>query len=141
MFPGGGAQHGRMGAELYRQEPRFRAEIDRCAGLLGSRLGLDLRRLLYPEEGEAGAAAERLRRPTFALPALFATEYALARLWMSWGVQPRALIGHSLGEYVAACLAGVFSLEDGIALAAVRGELFDRLGGGAMLSVALPEEE
>ncbi|HJT56494.1 MAG TPA: beta-ketoacyl synthase N-terminal-like domain-containing protein [Ktedonobacteraceae bacterium] len=142
MFPGGGAQHVRMGFEMYQQEPAFRAEIDRCSHLLKARLGCDLRTILYPSSvQDEDQAAQLLRRTSFALPALFTTEYALAKLWMSWGIQPQATIGHSLGEYVAACLSGVFSLQDALALVALRGRLFEQLPEGAMLSVRLPAQE
>ncbi|HEX3526901.1 MAG TPA: amino acid adenylation domain-containing protein, partial [Thermoanaerobaculia bacterium] len=140
LFPGGGAQHANMGLELYRQEPVFRDEVDRCLELLVPHLGFDLKPSLYPSLVE-GAAGGALSRTSTALPALFITEIALARLWMSWGVRPQALIGHSLGEYAAACLAGVLSLEDALAVVALRGRLFETLPEGAMLSVPLPEAE
>jgi acyl transferase domain-containing protein/acyl carrier protein len=141
MFPGGGAQHPSMGEGLYRLEPEFREHVDRGVELLKPLLGLDLRELLYPPEERFGEAARRLQRTGLALPALFVTEYALARLWMSWGIRPSALIGHSLGEYTAACLSGVFTFEDALSLVALRGRLFERLPEGAMLSVPLPEAE
>jgi len=136
LFPGGGAQHLGMGADLYEHEPHFRAIIDHCATWLQPHLGVDIRQLLY-HAPEPQAAARTLERATLGLPTLFATEYALARLWMAWGIQPQAMIGHSLGEYVAACLAGVFSLEDALQLVVKRGQLFDELPAGGMLSVAL----
>ena len=141
LFPGQGAQHPGMGAGLYREEETFRADVDRCCRLLEPHLGLDLRRLLYPEEGVTPESMERLARTEFAQPALFVTELALARLWMEWGVVPRAMLGHSIGEYVAACLAGVFSLEDALRLVAVRGRLMQSCPPGAMLAVPLGEEE
>ena len=142
LFPGQGAQHPGMGEELYRHEPRFRAEVDRCAEILEPHLGFDLRRLLYPEEAEREQAAAELTRTSRAQPALFTIEYALARwLEQSWGLEPEAMVGHSIGEYVAACLAGVFSLDDALALVAARGRLMDSLPGGSMLSVPLPEAE
>jgi len=140
LFPGQGAQRPGMGLELYRSEPVFRAGIDRCAEILEPRLGIDLRRLLFPEPGESGAA-ERLRETAFAQPALFALEHSLAALLRSRGIRPRAMIGHSIGEYVAACLAGVFSLEDALALVTERGRLMSGLPAGSMLDVALPEAE
>jgi phthiocerol/phenolphthiocerol synthesis type-I polyketide synthase E len=140
MFPGGGAQHPGMGLEIYRHEPVFRTEVDRCLAISNGLLGLDLRALLYPEAGQEAAAARQLRRTSIALPALFSCEYALAKLWMHWGVRPQAMIGHSLGEYVAACLSEVLSLEDALSLVALRGQLFEKLPPGAMLSVPLPEE-
>jgi phthiocerol/phenolphthiocerol synthesis type-I polyketide synthase E len=138
LFPGGGAQHAGMGSELYRLEPAFRAAVDRCAGRLAPRLGLDIRDAV---RGERGGLAGQLARPSVGLPALFATEYALAALWASWGIRPSAMAGHSLGEYVAACLADVLSLEDALALVAERGRLFEELPAGAMLGVALTEAE
>ncbi|MFO1432620.1 MAG: amino acid adenylation domain-containing protein [Candidatus Competibacteraceae bacterium] len=140
LFAGGGAQYVKMGQELYETEPIFRQEIDCCVEWLQPQLGLDLRTLLY-HPADVEQAVQQLQQTAVALPALFMTQYALAKLWMAWGVHPHALIGHSLGEYTAACLAGVFSLEDALALVTLRGQLFERLPAGAMLSVALPEAE
>jgi acyl transferase domain-containing protein/alpha-ketoglutarate-dependent taurine dioxygenase len=139
MFPGQGTQYANMGRELYRDEQTFRAEIDRCAELLRPHLGLDLREALYPSDRDREAATQRLRQTSLTQPALFAVEYALAKLWMEWGVKPAMMIGHSVGEYVAACLAGVLSLEDALMLVAERGSLIQRLPEGAMLAVPLPE--
>ncbi|MBW4617792.1 MAG: SDR family NAD(P)-dependent oxidoreductase [Cyanosarcina radialis HA8281-LM2] len=174
MFPGQGTQYVGMGKELYRTEPVFQEQIDRCCQLLEPHLGLDLRSLIYPDgddrksssiespntaltppaaslsqawergrgEGKRGTeAAEKLKPTAIAQPALFVIEYALAQLWMSWGISPQAAIGHSIGEYVAATLAGVFSLEDALTLVAARGRLMQQIPSGAMLSVALSEEE
>jgi amino acid adenylation domain-containing protein len=141
LFPGQGAQHPGMTWDLYRLEPVFRAGIDRAAALLQGRLGLDLRTLLDPPAERYDEAAQRLERTELTQPALFAVEHALARLWMSWGVRPAAMLGHSVGEYVAACLAGVFSYEDALALVAERGRLMGELPTGAMLAVPLPEDE
>jgi acyl transferase domain-containing protein/acyl carrier protein len=139
MFPGQGAQYVGMGSELYESEPLFRQEVDRCAELLESHLGFDLREVLYPAESQAEEAAERLRQTSVTQPALFVIEYAMARLLMSWGINPQSMIGHSLGEYVAACLAGVFTLPDALALIAARARLIQSLPGGSMLAVPLPE--
>lgn len=141
MFTGQGAQYINMGLELYQGEPLFRAEIDRCAEILLPHLGLDLRNLLYPTEEAVSQATEQLNQTQFTQPALFVIEYAMARLWMAWGLKPNAMIGHSIGEYVAACLAGVFSLEDALSLVAARGRLIQGLPGGAMLVVPMPEKE
>jgi phthiocerol/phenolphthiocerol synthesis type-I polyketide synthase E len=141
MFPGGGSQHAGMGAELYKNEPVFRREIDHCAELLKTKLGYDLRKLVYPSEKNAELSTQRLLRPSAGLPAIFSTEYALAKLFFSWGVRPACMIGHSLGEYTAACLSGVFSLADALGLVVFRGAMFETLAKGAMLSVALPENE
>jgi amino acid adenylation domain-containing protein len=141
MFPGQGAQYVNMGAELYRTEQAFKEEIDRCAAILTPLIGLDLRQVLYPAPGRVEAAEELLIQTRNTQPALFVIEYALARLWMSWGIKPRAMIGHSVGEYVAACLAGVFSLEDALRIVAVRAQLVQAQPAGAMLAVRLPENE
>jgi amino acid adenylation domain-containing protein len=133
MFPGQGAQQINMGRELYASEPVFRDAVDRCAALLQPRLGLDLRAAL--------ADADLLVQTRITQPALFVIEYALAQLWMSWGVRPAAMIGHSVGEYVAGCLAGVFTLEDALMLVAERARLVQAQPGGAMLAARLPENE
>ncbi|HEX2569410.1 MAG TPA: amino acid adenylation domain-containing protein [Polyangia bacterium] len=139
LLPGQGAQQVGMGRELYEAEPVFREAIDECLGRLEASLREEVRGLLRPEAGEL--ASRRLLDTRVALPALFMTEWALARLWMDWGVRPHALLGHSYGEYVAACLAGVLSVEDGLRLAVARGRMMSRLPPGAMLAVGLSEAE
>lgn len=140
MFSGQGSQYVNMAAGL-RHEPDFADIVDRCAELLVPHLGLDLRDVLYPEPERAEAAAEQLSRTAIAQPALFVIEYALANLWLSWGVQPQAMIGHSIGAYTAACLADVFCLEDALALVAERGRIMQQLPAGAMLVVLLSETD
>jgi acyl transferase domain-containing protein len=139
LFSGQGAQYAGMGRGLYEAEPVFRAQVDLCCERLRPHLGLDLRELLFAADHDAGAA-ERLAETHFTQPALFVIEHSLARLWMEWGIRPKAMLGHSIGEYVAACLAGVFSLEDALALVAERGRLMAGVPAGAMLAVPLTEE-
>jgi phthiocerol/phenolphthiocerol synthesis type-I polyketide synthase E len=141
MFSGQGSQYINMSWELYQVEPTFREQIALCSEILKPHLEIDLRDLLYPSEAQAEAATNQLKQTAIAQPALFAIEYALAKLWMSWGVHPKAMIGHSIGEYVAACLAGVFSLEEGLSLVAARGKLMQQLPSGSMLAVPLPEQQ
>ncbi|HEU0076015.1 MAG TPA: type I polyketide synthase, partial [Longimicrobiaceae bacterium] len=164
LFSGVGDHDPQMGRGLYETEPVFRAEVDRCAEILRAHLGVDLREVLYPGEapadgeGEASPkidlramlsrasagpdeAAERLNATSMAQAALFVTEYALAKQWMAWGVRPEAMIGHSLGEYVAAAVAGVFSLEDALMLVAERSRLIEELPEGAMLGLPMAEAE
>jgi len=141
LFPGQGSQQPNMGRELYESEPVFRAEVDRCAELLQPDLGLDLRSELYPAGDTTPELRENITQTLLAQPAIFTVEYALAKLWMSWGVEPTYLLGHSVGEFTAACLAGVFSLPDALHLIAARGRLMQSLAPGAMLSVRLNEEE
>ncbi|HEY2292039.1 MAG TPA: amino acid adenylation domain-containing protein, partial [Thermoanaerobaculia bacterium] len=138
LFPGQGSQYPGMARGLYDAEPAFRADVDLCCRLLQPHLGFDLRQALLVDGDDD---PERLRSTRLAQPALFVVSWALARLWMSWGVRPEAMLGHSIGEYVAACLAGVFALEDALALVAVRGRLMGRMPPGAMLGVPLPEAE
>jgi len=141
MFTGQGAQYVNMGRDLYQQEPLFREHVDKCAELLQPQLGLDLREVVYPTDSEAEEATEQLKQTAITQPALFVIEYALAKLLMAWGISPQAMIGHSIGEYVAACLAGVISLEDAITLVATRGRLMQDLPAGSMLAIYLPENE
>ena len=141
MFPGQGAQYPQMGRQLYQQEPVFAKEIDRCAEQLWQHADFDLLDLLYSDSIGEEQAAERLKKTANTQPALFAVELALARLWQSWGVEPTALVGHSVGEYVAACLADVFSVEDALRLVALRGKLIQELPAGQMLAVTLPAEQ
>ena len=136
LFSGQGSQYAGMTRELYEFQPVFREEIDRCAELLKADPGHDLRSLLY----SANSADRALNETFLAQPALFAVEYALARMWMSWGVHPAAMIGHSIGEYTAACLAGVFSLEDALRIVAARGRIMQKMPPGAMLAVQLSPE-
>ncbi|HTQ81522.1 MAG TPA: type I polyketide synthase, partial [Thermoanaerobaculia bacterium] len=164
LFPGLGDQHLYMAEGLYAAEPYFRAEVDRGCTLLSRLLGVDLREILYParqtgqENGSAAPgidlrrllgrgteandeASRQLDRTLYAQPALFVIEHALARLWMDWGVKPRAMIGYSLGEYTAACIAGVCHFEEALFLVAERAKLIEELPAGAMLAAALPESE
>ncbi|MDZ7268845.1 MAG: SDR family NAD(P)-dependent oxidoreductase [candidate division KSB1 bacterium] len=141
MFSGQGAQYVNMGLELYQQEAGFRDCLDFCADFLRPLLDVDLRRLLYPPAEKTEQAAAQLQQTFLTQSALFVIEYALAKLWQEWGVTPQAMIGHSIGEYVAACLAGVFTLEEALTLVASRGRLMQSLPGGAMLSVPLEENK
>lgn len=134
LFTGGGSQYVGMCAELYRDQPVFKAELDQCTELSKQWLDVDLRKILFAEADTEEATL--LHRIDYMQPALFAFEYAVSRLWMSWGVKPDVLIGHSLGEIVAACVAGVFSLEDGLKLICTRGQLMQSLpAGGVMISI------
>ena len=136
MFPGGGSQYLQMGAGLYATEPIFRQQLDLCSEILAPLLNCDLRSHLFPQ-AQSPEATELMRGTEIGLPALFAVEYALARLWMEWGLRPVAMIGHSLGEYTAACLSGVLTLEDALGIVATRARLMSKLSPGAMLSVPL----
>ncbi len=140
MLTGQGSQYINMARELYETEAVFRMEMDKCCDLLKSHLDLDLRATLYPASEHAETAAT-LTQTSITQPALFVTEYALAQLWMSWGVKPDALIGHSIGEYVAATLAGVFDLEDALRLVSARGRLMQSMPIGSMLAVPLSEDQ
>ncbi|MCP4108253.1 MAG: SDR family NAD(P)-dependent oxidoreductase, partial [Desulfobacteraceae bacterium] len=141
MFPGQGSQYVNMGLGLYQNEPVFRRQIDLCSEILKPFLKTDLRCLLYPAGDETEDAAQKLKQTAVAQAAVFTVEYALAVLWMEWGIRPGAMIGHSIGEYAAACLANVFSMEDALWLVAERGQMMQQIPGGSMLAVSLPEKE
>jgi acyl transferase domain-containing protein len=140
LFPGQGAQHVNMGRELYEQEPSFRDVVDACAETLVSVLGFDLREVLYPADA-TDAHSERLTRTSVAQPALFVIEYALARLWISWGVRPASFLGHSIGEWTAACLAGVIDLDAALEIVALRGRLMEQMPPGVMAAVPMSEAD
>ncbi|MCK4760828.1 MAG: SDR family NAD(P)-dependent oxidoreductase, partial [Candidatus Aminicenantes bacterium] len=168
MFPGQGAQYVDMARELYESEPGFRAEMDRCFEIL-KESGTDIKAILYPEQQEQSSAdhasspassdkpdkpdkadksnksymsdSDTINNTEIAQPLIFTVQYALAKQLMSWGIEPYALIGHSIGEYAAACLSGVFSLQDALGLVVLRGKLMQSRPSGSMLSVPLPAEE
>ena len=153
MFPGQGSQYVNMGKDLYREEPVFRRRIDRCFSLLKDITGKNMKHVLYPvlypplpaespDPGESNEGQiEAINQFIYASPIKFIFEYSLSYLLMHWGIRPDAMIGHSFGEYTAACLSGVFSLEDALSLAARRGELTHRLPPGVMLGVPLSPAE
>lgn len=141
MFPGQGAQYPRMAAELYQKEPVFKEKLDLCAEILKAHSEVDIRDIMFPSKGNTEAADVKLKQTTIAQPAIFALSYALAFLWMEWGIVPSGFIGHSIGEFTAACLAGVFSLEDALKIVALRGQFMQDLPAGVMLAVPLPEPE
>ncbi len=142
LFPGQGAQMINMGVGLYRSEAVFRTVIDECAAILSPLLGgIDLRKILYPAEGGEEEATNFLNQTRFTQPALFVFGFALAKLWMAWGVQPKAMLGHSVGEYVAATLSGVFTLEDALSLVTRRARMVQAESPGVMVGVRLSESE
>jgi acyl transferase domain-containing protein len=140
LFPGQGAQYLQMGKTLYDNEKVYRNAIDACAELLLQDLELDIRDIMYPKINAADAE-ELLKNTRFTQPALFVTEYALAQLWMSWGIKPTFLCGHSIGEFAAAHLAGIITLKDALHIVAIRGKLISELPGGSMLAVRVPLEQ
>ncbi|WP_395540650.1 type I polyketide synthase [Neotabrizicola sp. sgz301269] len=141
MFPGGGAQYAGMARDLYETEPVFADWMDRGLAVLEPQIDHDIRALWLPAKGKEAAADQALKRPSVQLPLIMITEYALAKLYQSWGVSPSALVGHSMGENTAVCLAGVMGFEDCIGLVLLRGRLFDTIAPGGMLSVPMDEAE
>jgi acyl transferase domain-containing protein/acyl-CoA synthetase (AMP-forming)/AMP-acid ligase II/acyl carrier protein/NAD(P)-dependent dehydrogenase (short-subunit alcohol dehydrogenase family) len=138
LFPGQGAQYTGMGKELYDTVPSFRNDINKCNEILKQYLPIELLQVLFSDSEDSITALDQTR---YTQPALFAIEYALGKLWMSWGIVPSVMMGHSAGEYVAACLAGVFSLEDGLKLVAERGRLMEEMtGDGEMYTVFADEK-
>ncbi|ETZ22625.1 type I polyketide synthase [Pedobacter sp. V48] len=133
-FPGQGAQYLNMAADLYKDEPIFREAVDHCSEILKQYIDLDIKEIIFTNSVDE-KAEQLLKETRYTQPALFVIEYALARLWMNWGITPTLLCGHSIGEYVAAHLSGIFSLEDGLKLIATRGAMVNALAAGSMLSV------
>ena len=166
LFPGLGDQYPDMARGLYESEPEFARRVDHCCELLKPLMGGDLRKIMYREprvrsqdtlnsddrvnfrdlvlraqRSDSPAATDEMHRTLWAQPALFVTEFALAKLWMSWGIVPESMMGYSVGEYVAACLAGVISLEDSLRLMAARAQMIERLAPGAMLAIGASESQ
>ncbi len=143
LFPGGGAQYVAMAKDLYEAYPTFKSTVDFCVDFLKKDANLNIEKFLFPTPNiDLALLQKEIEQPTNALATLFTIEYALTKLWQHWGIQPDQLIGHSMGEYTAACIAGVFSLEDGLRLVSLRGQLFESLSTeGAMLSVPMSEKE
>lgn len=141
MFSGQGSQYVNMGLELYQKEKTFSQEIDRCFEILQDIMGENIKQILYPPRPiDVDSAENKINRFSYTSPIKFAFEYSLAQLLLKWGIEPTAMIGHSFGEYIAACISGVLSLEDALALTVLRGRLVEKSPEGAMLSVPLSEE-
>ncbi|WP_317045035.1 polyketide synthase [Flavobacterium segetis] len=140
LFPGQGSQFSQMGWDFYKNESVFKKAVDQCAEILLEKIHIDIRKILYPEKVTLETEA-KLKDTRFTQPALFVTEYALAQLWLSWGIKPTQLCGHSIGEFVAAHLAGVLSLKDVLHLIALRGQLVSQLPTGSMLSIRMTEDK
>jgi amino acid adenylation domain-containing protein len=141
LFPGQGSQFPGMGSALYAGEPLYRREVDECAEILRPHLGCDLRDILFPADASSQEAAERIQQTQSAQTGIFVTEFAMAKLWQKWGIEPEATAGHSIGEYVAAVLAGVMSREDALGLVSVRGRMMQEMPRGGMVGVRLGEAE
>ena len=136
LFTGHGSQYLQMSRQLFETQPTFRAALTECEELLNVQLGISLFDVLFPKDD-----TQWLDKMTYGQPALFAVEYALAQLWLSWGVKPTTVLGHSVGEYVAACIAGVFSLADGLKVVCARGRLMDSLPQAGEMEAIFANEE
>ncbi len=141
MFSGQGTQYVNMGKELYQEEPLFKENMDKCARLLKPLLNIDPLQLIYAEKEDIERNAGQLRQTWLTQPVLFMLEYSLAQLWLDWGIVPVGMIGHSIGEFVAACISGCMSLEDVLKIVVARGRLMHEQEKGSMLSLGISESE
>lgn len=141
LFSGQGAQYINMGLDLYQGENLFRETVDQCCTILLNEYQLNLKPILYPKNEQIKEAQKQLFKTSFTQPALFVIEYALASLLNSWGIKADVYLGHSLGEYVAACLSGVFSLSDALRLVVNRGHLMNKIAPGKMMAVSAKAEK
>ncbi|HAC16497.1 MAG TPA: hypothetical protein DCE78_11225, partial [Bacteroidetes bacterium] len=141
LFPGQASQYINMGRDLYRSNSVFRMHLDECAEILKPIMNVDIRKMIFPASGHEEKATNKLQNTVFAQPAIFAIEYSMAMYWIDLGIKPVAVLGHSMGEFTAACIAGVFDLETGLKLIAMRGRIMQELEPGSMLTVMLPSSE
>lgn len=141
MFPGQGSHYVNMGLSFYQHESVFRETVDTCSKILEPVLGIDIRKIIFPGDTDFEIASDELQKTCYNQPAIFTIEYALFKLLDTWGIKPSAMVGHSIGEYVAATIAGVFTLEDALEIVAARGRLMQEMPSGSMLSVFVSGDE
>ncbi len=141
LFPGQASQYVNMGRDLYRSNSVFRKCLDTCAEILKPIINVDIREVIFPASGDEEKATDQLKNTVYTQPAIFSIEYSLAMYWMDLGIKPVAVLGHSMGEFTAACIAGVFDLETGLKLIAMRGRIMQEIEPGSMLTVMLPPSE
>lgn len=141
LFPGQASQYVNMGLDLYLSNTVFKKHLDNCAEILKPIIDVDIRKMIFPTPGHEESATEQLQNTVYAQPAIFSIEYSLAMFWIDLGIKPVAVLGHSMGEFTAACIAGVFDLETGLKLIAMRGSIMQELELGSMLAVMLPPSE
>jgi acyl transferase domain-containing protein len=141
LFTGQGSQYPQMGRGLYEAIPSVRTTMDKCFSYLKKERGLDLKQIIFPNEEDLSESELKLMQTTYTQPSLFILEYAIASYLMELGIMPTYFLGHSLGEYTAACLSGVFSLEETLTLVADRGRIMQKARKGSMISIALSHEE
>ncbi|MEX0662994.1 MAG: beta-ketoacyl synthase N-terminal-like domain-containing protein [Balneolaceae bacterium] len=141
LFPGQASQYVNMGLNLYRSNSLFKKHLDNCAEILMPIIDVDIRNVIFPESGHEEMATNQLQNTVYTQPAIFSIEYSLAMYWMDLGIKPVAVLGHSMGEFTAACIAGVFDLETGLKLIAMRGSIMQELEPGSMLTVMMPPSE
>ncbi len=141
LFPGSGSAYPNMAKDIYHEEAVFRDEVDKCLQYLETEMDLSLKPLLFPEPGQLKEAKKEFKRPSIGIPALFAVSYGLGKLWLHWGINPVAMVGHSVGEYLAACFSEVMSWQHALYMVTIRGRLFEQMPPGSMMSLPMTEDE